>query len=94
MTYCGKTHYINNVPMVCMREDGHDGLHADLNANIVQRFELQPGEREHLRRFIKYIQTPHAIPEDLTVFESVLSYRTPDEIVDAYVEWLKLGQPE
>jgi len=70
---------------------------ADLGAAqvaVAKMFGLAAGEREHLRRFIKFLKTGHALSEGLHDSDSLLLSTTSDEIIDRYIEWLKAGEPE
>lgn len=58
---------------------------------VKQVFELSAGEREHLKRYIRFMASDWAdtnIPDDYWGSESFA-----DALISKYVEWLKAGEP-
>lgn len=91
MTTCNATYFVNGNARICSKESSHEGIHEDAFTQLV---ELQPGEREHLRRFMKWLNTSHFVQKyGGFSAEGVVLHEKPDDIVDTYVEWLKLGEP-
>lgn len=58
---------------------------------IAELFELTGSEREHLRRYIRFMNSTWCeenVPDDLFVNQDL-----SELLIDKYVEWVKAGEP-
>ena len=59
----------------------------------VKQFELGGSEREHIHRFIKFMETDR-FQNRYQNFRNQLELDKPNEIIEEFVTWLKAGEPE